>query len=266
VCPQLVRTPTEGKPPKSTAIIQRTIKLPRVKGMETTISGSGSPGKILLKKALLICGILSSLLYASIDALAGTLYVGYSHISQAFSELLSLGSPVRQLALQLAALYGVLLLAFALGVWMSADRSRALRVTALMVFGQAVDGLVTPVYFPAPMRGVAGAESAGILHAILTAVGVFTILLAVAFGAVAYRNWFRYYSVGSLLVILAFGLIGFSYIPAITANMPTPWLGATERVNIYGWMLWVTVLAIILLKIEKGPASTRMQANQGESK
>ncbi len=206
-------------------------------------------------QVLLLCGILSSLLYASIDALAGTLYVGYSFTSQGFSELLSPGSPVRQLALQLGAVYGVLLLAFALGVWVSAGRSRALRVTALMVFGQAIDGLVTPVYFPAPMRGVAGAESAGILHVILTAVGVFTILLAIVFGAVAYRNWFRYYSVGSLLVILAFGLIGFSYVPAISANLPTPWLGATERVTIYGWMLWVAVLAIILLRTKESGAN-----------
>ena len=204
-----------------------------------------------MKKVLLVCGVLSSLLYACIDALAGTLYVGYSHISQGFSELLSPGSPVRQLALQLGTAYGVLLLAFALGIWVSAGQSRALRIMALMVFGQAIDGLVTPVYFPAPMRGVAGAESASIFHVALTAVGVFTILLALVFGAIAYRNWFRYYSVGSLLVILAFGLIGFSYVPAINANLPTPWLGATERINIYGWMLWVAMLAIILLQTKE---------------
>jgi len=228
--------------------------------MKTTISASTDfSGRVSLKRLLFICGILSSLLYASIDALAGTLYVGYSFTSQGFSELLSPGSPVRQLALQLGAVYGVLLLAFALGVWVSAGRSRALRVTALMVFGQAIDGLVTPVYFPAPMRGVAGAESAGILHVILTAVGVFTILLAIVFGAVAYRNWFRYYSVGSLLAILAFGLIGFSYVPAISANLPTPWFGATERVNIYGWMLWVAVLAIILLRTKESGANRRLE-------
>jgi hypothetical protein len=221
--------------------------------MRATVLGSRSSGKDLLKEVLLICGVLSSLLYASIDVLAGTLYAGYSFTSQGFSELLSLGTPVRQLALQLGVVYGVLLLAFAFGVWLSAGRSHALRLTALMIFGQAIDGLVTPTYFPAPMRGVAGSESAGMLHVTLTAVGVFTILLAIVFGAVAYRNWFRYYSVGSLLVILAFGLVGFSYAPAIAANLPTPWFGAMERVNIYGWMLWVAVLAFVLLHAEKVP-------------
>lgn len=206
-----------------------------------------------VRKVLLICGILSSLLYAGIDVLAGTLYAGYSFTSQGFSELLSPGSPVRQLALELGIVYGVLLLAFALGVWMSAGRNRAMRITALMVFAQAIDGLVTPTYFPAPMRGAAGAESAGMIHVVLTAVGVLTILLAIVFGAAAYRNWFRFYSVGTLLIILAFGIIGFSYVPAISANLPTPWLGATERVNIYGWMLWVVVLAIVLLRAEKRP-------------
>ena len=103
------------------------------------------------------------------------------------------------------------------------------------------------------MLGAAGAESAGMMHVVLTAVGVLTILLAIVFGAAAYRNWFRFYSVGTLLVVLAFGIIGFSYVPAISANLPTPWLGATERVNIYGWMLWVVVLAIVLLRAEKRP-------------
>ncbi len=74
-----------------------------------------------LKNVLLICGILSSLLYAGIDVLAGTSYAGYSFTSQGFSDLLSPGSPVRQLALELGIVYGALLLAFALGVWLSGN-------------------------------------------------------------------------------------------------------------------------------------------------
>jgi len=206
------------------------------------------------ERLLLVCGILSSLLYACNDALAGTLWKGYSFTSQGFSELLAPGSPVRQLSLLLATVYGVLLLAFTLGVWMSADRNRALRVVAVMLLLQGVDGLVTPTFFPAPMRGVVGAESAGMIHVILTAVGVLTILLAIVFGAIAYRGWFRYYSIGTLLIVLLFGIIGFSYVPAISANLPTPWLGVTERVNIYGWMLWVAVLAIVLLRAQRTAA------------
>ena len=31
-------------------------------------------------------------------------------------------------------------------------------------------------------------------------------------------------------------------------NLPTPWVGVRERINIYGYMLWMAVLAIALLR------------------
>jgi hypothetical protein len=40
----------------------------------------------------------------------------------------------------------------------------------------------------------------------------------------------------------------------IVAAMPTPWLGVRERINIYGYMLWVAVLAIVLLREKKSAA------------
>ena len=35
---------------------------------------------------------------------------------------------------------------------------------------------------------------------------------------------------------------------ALVAGQPTPWLGLTERLNIYSFMLWVIVLTIVLLR------------------
>jgi hypothetical protein len=34
----------------------------------------------------------------------------------------------------------------------------------------------------------------------------------------------------------------------MSQNKPTPWMGVIERVNIYGIMLWVIVLAFCLLR------------------
>jgi hypothetical protein len=36
----------------------------------------------------------------------------------------------------------------------------------------------------------------------------------------------------------------------ITANLPTPWLGVWERINIFGYMLWIVVLSINLLRVQ----------------
>jgi len=206
-----------------------------------------------IREVLLLCGITSSLLYAGTDLVAGTLYAGYSFIDQDFSELWAFESPVRQLLLPLVVMYGAVLLGFALGVWLSAGRSRALRATALMLVGDAIVGVVTPVFFPAPMHGVQP-TFANTLHLPLTGVNVVFILLSIGFGAAAHRNWFRPYSIGTILILLAFGIIGGTAAPAIATNLPTPWAGLEERILIYAYLLWVAVLAIVLLRAENGSA------------
>ncbi len=197
------------------------------------------------RKVLLICGMLSSLLYVATDILAGMLYVGYSFTSQGFSELWAIGSPVRQPLLPLIIVRGVLLLAFALGIWMAASRNRALRITALMLIGDNVVGLVTPVFFPPPSP----------MHAPLTGVEVIFILLAMGFGAVTYRNWFRPYSIGTILILIITGVWAFMQVSHFEANQTVPWFGIIERILIYFYLLWVAVLAIVLLRAENKSGS-----------
>ena len=81
-----------------------------------------------VRKVLLICGILSSLLYVGTDILGGILYAGYSFTSQAISELFAIGAPTSGLVVPLFTVYSLFLLAFAFGVWVSSGRKRALRL------------------------------------------------------------------------------------------------------------------------------------------
>lgn len=233
--------------------------------MKGAISGAAHfSRKVLLKKALLICGVISSLLYVGTDILAGTLYAGYSFTSQYISELFAIGAPTSGLVVPLFTVYDLLLVAFALGVWVSAGRNRALRVTALMVVGNAVNGLALWPFFPMHMRGVE-ATFTDTMHNTLAVVGVIFVLLALGFGAAAYRSWFRPYSFGTILILLVPGIVAFSYGPQIGANMPTAWAGIAERISTYAYLLWVAVLAIVLLQAEKGTGS-RLQTDRGESK
>ena len=72
----------------------------------------------MLRKALLACGVLSSLLYLGIDALAALRFGDYhSYTAQAISELAAIGAPTRELVEPLFRTYNLLLLAFAAGVW-----------------------------------------------------------------------------------------------------------------------------------------------------
>lgn len=199
-----------------------------------------------LRKVSLICGILASLLYASTDIVAGLLYRGYSFTSQAVSELFAIGAPTSGLVVPLFTLSSVLMLAFALGVWLSAaGQNRALRIMALMIVGNAVNSLVLWNFFPMHMRGVERTFTDA-MHVIL-AINPF-ILLTVGLGVAAFRNWFRFYSIGTILILLVPAIVGFSFVPQVGANQPTPWFGLAERTSIYGNLLWHAVLAIVLLR------------------
>jgi hypothetical protein len=48
-----------------------------------------------------------------------------------------------------------------------------------------------------------------------------------------------------------FGVLASLQAGKMQANEPTPWMGIEERINIYATMLWVAVLAIGLLRVQK---------------
>jgi hypothetical protein len=199
----------------------------------------------MLKRSLLVCGVLSSALYIGIDTLAALRYGEYhSYLSQAISELGAVGSPTKGLVDPLFLAYGVLLFAFGVGVWTSAGRRRAWRMIGALLIGIAVVGQITP---PMYLRGT-GNVTTDLPHIIWTGVIVLFILAAVGVGAGLYgRRWWLY-SWGTILTLLASGAwTGFEG-SRLAAGQPTPLLGMAERINIGAYLLWVVALAISLLR------------------
>jgi hypothetical protein len=78
-------------------------------------------------------------------------------------------------------------------------------------------------------------------------------LLQLGVGAIAFGKRFRLYSVRTLLIVLALGAYIFA---GVSVGQLVPWVGIEEGILIYGYMLWVMVLAITLLRAEKGQGST----------
>jgi hypothetical protein len=87
-------------------------------------------------------------------------------------------------------------------------------------------------------------------------VTVLSILPAVGFGAAANGKWFRLYSIGTIVALIAGGALAWLDATRVAADLPTPWLGVTERINIYGYMLWMAVLAIVLLRVQDASEAT----------
>jgi len=118
-----------------------------------------------LRKLMLVCGFVAPLLFVSTDILTGTLYVGYSFTSQAVSELFAIEASASGLVVPLFTGYSLLLIAFAFGILVSpaVGQNRAMSVMALMMIGNAVNGLVLWNFFPMHMRG-AEMTFTGVMH------------------------------------------------------------------------------------------------------
>jgi hypothetical protein len=204
------------------------------------------------RKALLVCGIASSLLYGVM--IWAIRYDGYSLLSQVPSELSAIGAPTEQLWTVLAPIYTVLVIAFGWGVWRSAGRDRAVRIVAglLLAFGSL--GLLWPFaqMHRREVLAAGGATWSDTVHIALGGVTVLLMFLAIGFGSTAFGRRFRLYSLVSLVVLLTFGALTFIDAPRLQANLPTPWIGLWERINISVFLLWVVVLATVLRRRPPG--------------
>src|SRR5437762_8743894 len=105
----------------------------------------------MVRKVLLVCGILAALLYVGSDILAALSWEGYSYTAQSVSELRALGAPTRTFLVPILTLYSVLEIAFALGMWLTAGPKRSLRITAGLLLALGVLDL-TAYFFPMHLR------------------------------------------------------------------------------------------------------------------
>ena len=63
-----------------------------------------------------------------------------------------------------------------------------------------------------------------------------------------------------MVILFAFGALTIPDAPNIQANLPTPWVGVWERINIGVFLLWVVVLALMLLRARDTAAVSSRQA------
>jgi hypothetical protein len=198
-------------------------------------------------KHLLICGIIASLLYIGSDIVAALSWQGYSYSAQTVSELRAVGSPTRAFLIPVLFIYTLLEFAFGLGVWKSAGQKRTLRIAAGFLIGMGVLDLMGPLFALNINEDVGSFTN--IIHMIVTALTMICLLLIIGFSsAAADRKWFRYYSIATILIFLVMGFWSFLDVTLIASGLPVVWLGIRERIGIYGYMLWMLIFSLFLLK------------------
>lgn len=212
----------------------------------------------MIRKLLLSCGIVSSIWYIGMNIFVPQLYPGYDMASQTVSELSAVGAPTRSLWLYWGMLYTLLFAVFGWGIMKTSGNNWLLYMTSILVLVYAAMDIYWP---PMHMRG----HTAGLtdsLHIVWTIITILLMLLIMVIAAAASGRKFRLYTYGTIAIFLIFGIFTAADAPGIPKNLPTPYIGIWERINIAAFMFWVTVFSVVLLKRESVRTIPVYQSNK----
>jgi len=204
-----------------------------------------------MRKALLTCGIFSSLWYVALNIFVPMLYEGYSSASLTVSELSAINAPTRIVWVLLVTLYPLAFAAFGWGVLKSGGQSRSLRITGSLIIIYCILNFYWPPMHQREVIGAGGGTLTDTLHISFAMVTVLFMMILMGFGAAGLGKSFRLFTITIFVIFIIFGALSGMESPGINANQPTPYLGIWERINISAFMIWVIVFANALLKKEK---------------
>ena len=207
-----------------------------------------SPTRATLTRLLLICCILSAVLYAAMLVFVPLQWVGYSSAARTVSELSAIGAPTRSLWRSLSTLWTLLYIAFGCGLWLAAGGRRAVHWLGVTIMAAGIFGFFWPPMHLREVLAAGGKTLTDTLHIVWTVVNGLLTLLAMGLAAAAWGKSLRHLSIAIMAVLVVSGALSSMDAPGIDANLPTPWIGVWERINLGAWLLWVVVLAVTLLR------------------
>jgi hypothetical protein len=202
-----------------------------------------------LTKLLILCGPIASVLYVALNIFIPMGYEGYDSISQTVSEISAVDAPTRPVWVWWGIVYTLLTALFGWGVMRAAGSNRFLRISGMLLLIYGSIGILwsfTPMHQRAVIASGGGTIS-DTLHIVMSVVSVFFMFIAILYGSKAFGKAFRFYSLATILVFLVFGILTSIDAPKISADLPTPFIGVWERINIGAFLVWVIVFATILL-------------------
>lgn len=204
-----------------------------------------------MRKALLSCGILSSAWYVAISIFVPMLYEGYDQATFTVSELSAIGAPTRIAWVLLALFYPLFLVAFGWGVLAVSKGNHKLRVAGSLIIVYGVLNFYWPPMHQREVIGAGGGTITDSLHIIWAMITLLFNMLLMGFGKAALGKSFRIYTMITWVIFIVFGFLTFLESPGIEANLPTPYIGLWELINMGVFMLWMVVFSINLLQKER---------------
>ena len=168
----------------------------------------------------------------------------YSSQTQTVSELSAIGSPTRAIWYPIGLVYTLLMSVFGYGVWSSSNKNKPLRFVGVVLMIYGIIGIYWP---PMHLRGEPTTLTDS-LHIVWTVLTVLLMTIAIAVGSAAFDKLFKYYSIATVVLLLIFGFLTSSEAPNVPKDLPTPWIGIWERINIGVFLLWILALSASVLR------------------
>jgi hypothetical membrane protein len=201
----------------------------------------------LLDRILILSGIAAPVLLLFSVLVAGSLHVGYSHISQAISELGAHGAPFSTI-LNYAGLVpaGILTLVFALAMFRRIKDGLALYIScglvALAGLGRFFAGI-----FPCDPGCFPIITITGRLHAVFGLIALFAgsvAPLVMAFGIK------RRHSQAFFNLSLVLGFASLMLFIVLVSRMWMPYFGGVQRLLLILTYTWIIAVAVIIRKVD----------------
>ncbi len=203
-----------------------------------------------MRTALLICGVLSTLLYLSMNVFIPMQWDSYSRALQPISELFAIGAPTRSVWVSLNVVYSLLVVAFGWGVRKTAQSNRRTRIAGTLLIVGGLLGLYIP---PMHLRHEPF-TLVDLLHAAWSVESLLMMPAVMGLAAASFGRKFLVYTIVTLAVWLVFGTLTFIDSLRLALHEPTSWIGVWERITFGAYMLWLVVFAALLLRHRQAEA------------
>lgn len=210
---------------------------------------------------LSLCGIAAPIVFTLLVIIAGTYYPGYSHVTQAISELG--GVEAKNPLIQNANFFisGVLIVAFALGLYRNLAGARRSAFAATLV---GAFGLVSVAHAFLPCdAGCEFVSTVGSVHNVTGLAGFLSVIAGVFLISrivAVDPNWesYRGYSIMTAVGGLASLVLWIALAKAARIQIMN---GSLQRVFAGTILLWIEVIAVRLLWLSR-PSAVRNKAAQ----
>lgn len=206
---------------------------------------------------LLLSGFTAPLVYVATVVVGGWATPGYSHLTQPVSALFETGAPHAANVSFAFVVYNVLLVAFGLGLMLSARGLRSLQaLAAAMVLLNGAFGLLIEL---APMDPIgAPVTAAGIVHMVLAGLLVLTCMAAMASLALGWWRGRAHPALAAVTVALLVLMLAGGALAALAATAGWPFLGLFQRLTIGAYLVWLPMVAWVALSegVEPVPSAS----------